>query len=443
MLIFAILAESTIQADAFAPALIPIAKFVAGSLLLAAGMQVASDPEGFTAVAVDFFSKLSTGFQYRMEQIYNSGDDSFSLTESELTEFNDAYNSYFLDADGNFIDSAVKIDVDSFGTTYEFPFDIDLSVGEVFYYPTIPVSIEFTSRSGYISRFLVTNLANGASVSYAYRYTLDLMSPGYPYFSNSQKSILSIPLKTHQSPDYQQNLGGAITTGRGAIYFENTGDINIDGRKITDLNVTTNVVTFDDDTTYTLPQSPLIYIFDGVADGIPLDMHTDYAPTGGIPLTPAQTIYIYPQPSETYTPENARTGDYPAIEVPTTGEYTGVLGNIRSMLGSIASGITAVKVATADLLNTSDFDINFDALHVPLTDKFPFCIPFDFGKLVTMFSAQPADFQFRINVETSLWTVDHTVDLSPFMLPILFFRYVVTAMFVWILISRTRDFIKW
>ena len=35
------------------------------------------------------------------------------------------------------------------------------------------------------------------------------------------------------------------------------------------------------------------------------------------------------------------------------------------------------------------------------------------------------------------------VDLSPFSIPIIFFRWVVTIWFSWILISRTRDMIKW
>lgn len=92
----------------------------------------------------------------------------------------------------------------------------------------------------------------------------------------------------------------------------------------------------------------------------------------------------------------------------------------------------------------SDFRLNMDGFrNLAIKDKFPFCIPFDMVDSVKQFAATASDYQFRIKLDTQYFQVDHTVDLTPLALPLAFFRYLVVVWFVWVLMSRTHDLIKW
>lgn len=156
------------------------------------------------------------------------------------------------------------------------------------------------------------------------------------------------------------------------------------------------------------------------------------------------------------TPESVRAGtsDIPDVIAGTgtitgTGEGTGIFEGIGSLvldipiIGTIASTLSEILEAIKGFFDVSRFDLNFESLKVGLTGVFPFCIPFDFFNAVKMFSSDASSFVFDINLETEYFTIDHTVDLTPFRLPILFFRYVVVFWFGFILISRTKDFMKW
>lgn len=125
------------------------------------------------------------------------------------------------------------------------------------------------------------------------------------------------------------------------------------------------------------------------------------------------------------------------VPLGTTWPYTiPILGDILKILNKILEAIR-------EFFDISDFSLDFEPLKIGLTKKFPFCIPFDLLRLVQTFSAQPTDFNFRIYLKTSYFTIDHTVDLTPFWLPIRFFRWLCVIYFSWILISRTRDLMKW
>lgn len=93
----------------------------------------------------------------------------------------------------------------------------------------------------------------------------------------------------------------------------------------------------------------------------------------------------------------------------------------------------------------SDFKLNFDGFrNLILPERFPFCIPFDLINSVRIFAVTAAsDFVFRIDLDTSYWSIHHAVDLAPFTLVITFFRYAAVAGWVWFLINRTRSLIKW
>lgn len=92
----------------------------------------------------------------------------------------------------------------------------------------------------------------------------------------------------------------------------------------------------------------------------------------------------------------------------------------------------------------SEVDLDFSPLMgISISDKFPFCIPFDFYKSIKIFSSDVKQPSFVIDLNTSFFEVYHEIDLSPFIFYISFFRYVVVIWFSYILMSKTRDFIKW
>lgn len=92
----------------------------------------------------------------------------------------------------------------------------------------------------------------------------------------------------------------------------------------------------------------------------------------------------------------------------------------------------------------SDFKLNFDAFKGQiLIDRFPFCIPFDFVNSIKTFASASSDYQLAIDIDTSYLEIHHVVDLTPFSLPIAFFRYASSIWFAIFLMFKTRDLIKW
>lgn len=117
--------------------------------------------------------------------------------------------------------------------------------------------------------------------------------------------------------------------------------------------------------------------------------------------------------------------------------------------GTGAGSNTGLLQKILDLLKNffdspSDFRLNMDGFrNLAIADKFPFCIPFDLVDSIKQFAVTAKDFHFRIKLDTHYFKVDHEVDLSDMVLPFAFFRYMVLVWFVWMLMLRTRDLVKW
>ena len=114
--------------------------------------------------------------------------------------------------------------------------------------------------------------------------------------------------------------------------------------------------------------------------------------------------------------------------------------------GSAVSGLigTIIGLLKNFFDSPSDFKLDMDGFrNLAIADKFPFCIPFDMVDSVKQFAATAANYQFRIKFDTQYFSVDHTVDLTPIAVPLAFFRYIVCVWFVWVLMSRTHDLMKW
>ncbi|MCQ4635865.1 hypothetical protein NE619_03920 [Anaerovorax odorimutans] len=138
-----------------------------------------------------------------------------------------------------------------------------------------------------------------------------------------------------------------------------------------------------------------------------------------------------------------------------TGILSDIYAGVRSIadtltdaLASVGEGVyTGVKDIAAtlrDMFKPSDFDLSFDGFKsIGLSDKFPFCIPFDFYDCIAVWSADASNYKLHVDVNTSFWKVKHTVDMSQFSTPIKFFRLFCIVIFSYILITRTRSLMKW
>ena len=113
-------------------------------------------------------------------------------------------------------------------------------------------------------------------------------------------------------------------------------------------------------------------------------------------------------------------------------------------LTAILDAVLAIPAAIASIFDVSQFSLDFSGFkNLVIKDKFPFCIPWDFYNAIKIFAQSASDYQMNIDLETSYFEVHHTVDLSPFLFPIAFFRYASTVWFAIVLILRTRDLMKW
>lgn len=130
-----------------------------------------------------------------------------------------------------------------------------------------------------------------------------------------------------------------------------------------------------------------------------------------------------------------------------SGAFSSILEAIRSIAGTITGAISGafsdIKTFIGKLFDVSEFKLDFSKFKFNLTEIFPFCIPFDFVKGIKTLVANSSGFSFNLKLNNPYFSFNHTVDLTPFRVPILFFRFIVDFWFCFILISRTRDFIKW
>lgn len=171
--------------------------------------------------------------------------------------------------------------------------------------------------------------------------------------------------------------------------------------------------------------SDAVYTKDAIAVPYPVDSEGVKVPD--IPYDKA----LDKSTGKTLDDTDTGTDTKPGEDTDTGASTAGLIGSIIELLKNFFD-------------SPSDFKLNFDGFkNLILPDRFPFCIPFDMVKAVKLFAAAAADFVFRIDLDTQYFSVHHTVDLTPYAVPIAFFRYACVFWFAWILISRTHDLIKW
>lgn len=178
--------------------------------------------------------------------------------------------------------------------------------------------------------------------------------------------------------------------------------------------------------TVTYPDS-IAYTKDAVAVPYPVD--TEGVKVPDIPYDKVVDQSTGKTLDDTDTGTDTKPGEGTGTE--TGSGVSGLIGTIISLLKNFFD-------------SPSDFKLDMDGFrNLAIADKFPFCIPFDMVDSVKQFAASAADYQFRIKLDTQYFQIDHTVDLSAIALPLAFFRYIVVAWFIWVLMSRTHDLVKW
>lgn len=251
-------------------------------------------------------------------------------------------------------------------------------------------------------------------------------------------------LKSDLSCDIKPESFTGMNTGSGANYYvdKTTMATNDDGSISVSIPYTNNPTFDGEDTNIAVPTDNSVdnpITLDTVLQGY--ESIDGFFEAGGSIILADGTVI-------TKSDELAQTGETTGA---TTGTQSGT-GDIPQgttwpysipILGNILKILTEISEAIKGFFDISDFSLDFEPLKIGLTKKFPFCIPFDLLRIVKTFSVQPTDFNFKIYLDTSYFTIDHTVDLSPFWIPIRFFRWLCVIYFSWILISRTRDLMKW
>lgn len=185
----------------------------------------------------------------------------------------------------------------------------------------------------------------------------------------------------------------------------------------------------------------------------PLDSDCDIVLPSGLVKTGTGADTIDSDLVGTMTPDSVRDTSTD-VDVPDTGILSGIrdlvgdiagaiTGTLSDLLTGIKTGIDSIATTLGNFFDVSQFELDFSPFQVGLTKIFPFCIPFDFFNGIKLFAQQADNFSFDIQLDTDYFKIDHSVDLSHFKIPFAFFRFVAVFWFSYILISRTRDFMKW
>lgn len=221
---------------------------------------------------------------------------------------------------------------------------------------------------------------------------------------------------------YSFNWGGTLNVGLG-VQLPKSSDLVFPSDdylvKVPDIPATDSV------TGALAWPSDAVYTKDAIAVPYPVDSEGVKVPD--IPYDTA----LDKSTGKTLDDADTDTDVKPGEDSDTGTGVSGLIGTIISLLKNFFD-------------SPSDFKLDMDGFrNLAIADKFPFCIPFDMVDSVKQFAATAADYQFRIKVDTQYFSIDHTVDLTPLAVPLAFFRYIVCVWFMWVLMSRTHDLMKW
>ena len=151
---------------------------------------------------------------------------------------------------------------------------------------------------------------------------------------------------------------------------------------------------------------------------------------------------VYPAGAVADVQESVKAGGIPMdliTDVPATGTISDVLSSIAALPGSIAQSITDAFAVSAE---------DAEQLSVPeiISNKFPFCIPFDFAYLISILAAEPETPQFvipfRFDYDQFHISYDIVIDLSFLDELVAMIRIMLDILFCASLMLGTRSLIR-
>lgn len=136
---------------------------------------------------------------------------------------------------------------------------------------------------------------------------------------------------------------------------------------------------------------------------------------------------------------------YPSPETGPIDDTAQYQGKVVGLLQSIINWLKHIADIPNKLFEIPDnLDLDFSAFEgADLREKFPWCIPFDLKDSFSAFAQQARNPSFDIDLDTQYFSIHHTIDYSFMTFFIGFFRYACIIFFSIVLISKTRDLIKW
>lgn len=372
------------------------------------------------------------------------GKIAIDTTSDMWHEIKNYSNSVFSDGSGVAFDPVLY--GDSFSCTFSYPAQgssyftsnsFVLKYGDVVYdfYVKTWVQRDFSADDVYVGNDI---FVNGKKIGY-YTRTSCIVQEGYhnnPLILDLSLAMvndkLAVVFPSYKngvcvSTDYFYLQDFGIPSSYDQEYYNipYTKEVLGDGSICVDMNINPSLLKLDDVATKvgdTLVYNGTLDDFVSTVDDTPICADTVLDYISGQPISVVNTsVSSVPAniSSDTITWDSVGTVDMP-IDTPVDYPW------LDKMFGS------------------GTLELDFSPLYnISFADRFPFCIPFDFVKSVKMFSQQAKDPDFTIDLDTRFFSVHHTIDFSPFMFYVSFFRYVVCIWFIFILIFKTRDLMKW
>lgn len=428
------------QAAALAPVIAYGVKELVAALLIAGGASFATTDTARDAAAKvwDWLGQQASGVADKLQQIValqidvanTVGDGAVRISQSIWDAINDAYQS--------FVGSSVGGDI-AFGEPIYFADGdaFDNWADNIDFYTSWITSIQQYDADGNLlsDAYILTPYID---VGDYYTYVLD-GEEYHSFFNGDVFGRIWFSPSNSIRPFFWLNVGNsndtALSFGGNYAYFLETPCYVVFGTGAPSL--APDLTYPGEDTMIYVPDIPEVQTDEEGKDVViwpdlslnPDDFVLDIPKTATGDLVDVPYDTLVDASTGTAVGEGEGTG---------TGEGEGTGSGILDILGDIWDAIRNF------FDSPSDFKLDFDGFkNLILVDRFPFCIPFDLRDAIMLFAASAADYKFSIDLDTSYFSVHHTVDLSPYTVPITFFRYVVVVWFVYVLILRTRDVMKW